>query len=81
MLRQSILNRGELGIKLSRQIRFRDGRVMVWELVALETKGADPNQSLEINPAEGVDHGGASSAPEGSIRECMNIWVRTNRRN
>lgn len=77
---KSILNGGELGVKLRGLIGFGNRGVMLREIIPLETKRADPNFGVEIDAAKRVEHGGAGLTLERRILESEDVGMRSDRR-
>lgn len=70
-----------MGVELGRDVGFGDGGVVVGKVVALEAKGADPDESGEVDAAEGVEDGGASLAAQRRVGESGHVGVGSDRRN
>lgn len=75
--RKSVFNSGVLWVELAGKIGLRDHTIMRRKMVALITKGTDPDLGSEVDARERVEHGRAGFASERGIREPWDIRVRT----
>jgi len=69
-----ILNRCVMRVQLSREVIFRNGRVVLWEVVALIAEWADPNLCNVVNNGEGIENGPAYPAAKRGIWEDRDVW-------
>lgn len=74
---EGVLDSGALAIELPGDISFADRGVVMGELVAGETEGADPDLGGEVAAGVGVEDGGAGGlAAERRVREGDDFGVR-----
>lgn len=78
-LRERVLNRRVLRIKLAWEVGLGDHVVMWREMVSLIAKRADPDLGCEVDPRERVEDGGARLAPQRRVWERGYIRVGTDR--